>query len=266
MVPADGKRQRLKCVVLIPVFNDWKSLSLLLIELDDVLHHQGISVDVVIIDDASSECCEDTVFGSRRFVAIEKIQVLELSRNLGHQRAIAVGLAYLEANIPCGCVLIMDADGEDGPQDVPRLIEKCEEVGYRKIVFARRAKRNEGSLFQLFYSTYKGMYRLLTGHSIAVGNFSIIPSAVLRRLVSASDAAGHELFHLSQYLLARACVGANRNDLGNFDARSRGLPFGISGHVSGEPRCVKHIVLHQSLLVVPAHSAVQSALGSRAFC
>ena len=64
--------------------------------------------------------------------------MLQLRRNLGHQRAIAVGLAYAEEHDPCDVVVIMDGDGEDDPKDVPRLLACCRQAGGREIVFAER--------------------------------------------------------------------------------------------------------------------------------
>ena len=46
--------------------------------------------------------------------------VLRLRRNVGHQRAIALGLTYLQVEAGCEAVIVMDADGEDRPADVPR--------------------------------------------------------------------------------------------------------------------------------------------------
>jgi glycosyltransferase involved in cell wall biosynthesis len=187
----DGSAQDSKLVVLIPVFNDWRSLGLLFHELDRVLASRSMKVEIIVVDDASNESFDSAQLAQQSFLAIEKISVLELTRNLGHQRAIAVGLAYLAANVHCRCTLIMDADGEDDPRDVPRLIETCEASGFTRMIFARRAKRNESRIFKLFYTAYKGFYRLLTGHSIAVGNFSIVPFSVLCRLVSVSEIWNH---------------------------------------------------------------------------
>jgi polyisoprenyl-phosphate glycosyltransferase len=182
---------QLKLAILIPVFNDWPSFRLLMTNLDEALSRHQLSVEVVAIDDGSSISPRSFNFGFGQFAAVEKISVVELTRNLGHQRAIAIGLAYIEANIACLGVLVMDSDGEDDVEDVPRLLQRCQEAEWRKIVFARRAKRNEGRAFQALYWLYKKMFRLLTGQSIGVGNFSIIPCSILRRLVSVSEIWNH---------------------------------------------------------------------------
>jgi hypothetical protein len=43
-------------------------------------------------------------------------------RNLGHQRAIAIGLGYLKATVPGKFLIVMDSDGQDRPEDVRRLL------------------------------------------------------------------------------------------------------------------------------------------------
>lgn len=177
-------------LILIPVFNDWKSLELLLINLDQVLQERNIPADVLVVDDASSMSA-DKHFIPSKFKAINRIDILELKRNLGHQRAIAVGLSYVEANRNCKAIIVMDGDGEDAPIDVLKLIDKCAIEDYEKVVFARRSQRSESQFFKLFYITYKWLYKLLTGHEIRVGNFSIIPRKALQRLVVVSEIWNH---------------------------------------------------------------------------
>lgn len=180
-----------RILILIPVFNDWKALEMLLGNLDSALQGGGTPVEVLVVDDASIDSYAFSKFTVPPLTAIEKVSLLELKRNLGHQRAIALGLAYVEANVDCQAVLVMDGDGEDDPKDVPRLIEKCAAEGFRKVVFARRSKRSEGLLFRFFYNVYKSFYRLLTGQEMRVGNFSIIPREILSRLVVVSEVWNH---------------------------------------------------------------------------
>ena len=177
-------------LILIPVFNDWEALELLLTQLDKTLYNSNLKVNILVVDDASSVPLYDG-FMSSDMSAINKIEILELRRNVGHQRAIAIGLAYIESNISCEAIVVMDGDGEDTPKDVLRLIEECQNQGYEKVVFARRGKRSETWTFKLFYFFYKGLYKLLTGHNIRVGNFSIIPHKILRRLVVVSELWNH---------------------------------------------------------------------------
>jgi polyisoprenyl-phosphate glycosyltransferase len=175
--------------ILIPVYGDWDSLRILIEKLDEQLSTHALRARLLIVDDGSPEQRRDLVRGS--LAAIDEIRILTLHRNLGHQRAIAVGLAYVQDHLPCQAVVVMDADGEDDPADVPRLVAKCIDEGGTRIVFARRGRRSEGVRFVFFYVLFKTAYRLLTGMDMRVGNFSVIPFSILQRLVVVSEIWNH---------------------------------------------------------------------------
>jgi hypothetical protein len=177
-------------VVLAPVYNDWAALQLLLPRLDSELARHRLRARVVLIDDASFEPMpQELIHGE--LDAITEIRVLTLRRNLGHQRALAVGLSYVQERIPCDAVVVMDSDGEDNPADVPRLVAELAAREGRTIVFAQRIRRSEGFTFTFLYRLYRLAHRVLTGIPVQVGNFSIVPSALLDRLVVVSDLWNH---------------------------------------------------------------------------
>jgi hypothetical protein len=176
-------------VVLTPVYNDWSAVRLLLPLLDAELARQRLKARVVLIDDASFEPRPERLLSD--LDAITEIRVLTLRRNLGHQRALAVGLSYVQERIPCEAVVVMDADGEDNPSDVPRLVAEMAAHEGRTIVFAQRIRRSEGFIFTFLYHLYRLAHRVLTGIPVQVGNFSIVPSALLDRLVVVSDLWNH---------------------------------------------------------------------------
>jgi polyisoprenyl-phosphate glycosyltransferase len=178
-----------KLIILMPVYNDWGALSLLLPLLDQQLKNAGHKVEILLVDDGSTT--NPLKDFAKPFDAIITIDVLSLKRNLGHQRAIAVGLSYIEANQPGASVIIMDSDGEDDPKDVPRLIRACAANSGEKIVFAARTKRSEGAAFTFFYHLYRFIHFLLIGIRVRVGNFSIVPPHALKRLVAVSELWNH---------------------------------------------------------------------------
>ena len=178
-----------KLILCIPVYNDWEALEVLIERLDHELAMLEAIVSILIVDDSSTETVP-TEF-SKAPSNIAKIEVIHLRRNLGHQRAIAMGLAYIYANYECQAVLIMDGDGEDDPKDVKTLIDLCRKREFRKIIFAKRSKRNDGIIFKLGYRSYKIVHYLLTGLRVEVGNFSIIPYPLLNRLMGVSEIWNH---------------------------------------------------------------------------
>jgi polyisoprenyl-phosphate glycosyltransferase len=175
--------------ILMPIYNDWDALSLLLPILDRELKSDGLTAGILIVDDGSTETGPENF--AARFESIKTVDVLSLRRNLGHQRAIAVGLSYIEANQPQCSVVIMDSDGEDDPKDVPRLVRECIANRGEKIVFAARIRRSEGWKFTFFYHLYRLIHFLLTGVHVRVGNFSIVPPSALKRLVAVSELWSH---------------------------------------------------------------------------
>ncbi|MFN3324369.1 MAG: glycosyltransferase [Bryobacteraceae bacterium] len=176
--------------VLIPVFNDWESLRLLVRQIDDALADSDWAPRLVIVDDGSTEPLPADLF-PRELRTLLQIHHVELRRNLGHQRAIAIGLFFIHAHLDAAAVLVMDGDGEDRADSIPALLDAFDAAGGRSVVFAARAKRLEGPVFQLSYHLYRAVHRLLTGISVRVGNFSVLPPQALARLMGVSDLWNH---------------------------------------------------------------------------
>ena len=176
--------------LLIPVFNDWPSVEALLRDLDAALADHAISADLLVVDDCSHTAVPDAL-PSTPPKAIVGIDVLRLRRNLGHQRAIAIGLAFLFARDQSRPVLLMDGDGEDRPADVPVLFEEFRGLGGTRVVFASRTRRSESRWFRLCYGMYRAVHRVLTGISVRVGNFSVLPASALSTLVVVSELWNH---------------------------------------------------------------------------
>jgi glycosyltransferase involved in cell wall biosynthesis len=187
----NGAARPCDTVVLTPVYNDWASLRLLLPKLDAACAARGLRVEVLAVDDASTLPAAELDLKGARFGAVGRVSVLELRRNSGHQRAISLGLAYVEEETDFGTVVVMDADGEDDPDDVPRLLDALAEAGRDRMVFAHRERRSEGLVFRLFYLLYRKLFALLIGRNVQFGNFSAVPRPVLRRLVSTSEIWNH---------------------------------------------------------------------------
>ena len=179
---------RCPTLALIPVYDDWEVLRLLLLDLDAEFARQRRSISILAVDDGSRA---PHGLNGLRFVAIQSVQILHLRRNVGHQRAIALGLAYVEARLACDTVVVLDADGEDTPEDATRLLDRAASEGAAKVVFALRRERSEGPVFRLFYVLYRTAFRILTGQKIRFGNFSVIPRVALRKLVAVSEIWNH---------------------------------------------------------------------------
>ncbi len=179
-----------RIVILIPLFNDWEAADLLLDGLDAVFAHSRLPAEVLFVDDGSTEAAPGS-FAQRRFTALRSIDILRLRRNLGHQRAIAVGLVFVYENRPAQAVVVMDSDGEDRPRDIKALLERFEQDRAGSIVFAARSKRLERLPFRILYHLYRFIHLLLTGDAVRVGNFSVVPFECLAKLVVVPEVWNH---------------------------------------------------------------------------
>lgn len=178
-------------IIAIPSLNDWAAIAKLLLLIDEVNLEKGkISTEVLIIDDCSSESIPDFLV-HQWYRQIQAVNILRLRRNLGHQRAIAIGLCYIYEHLKCDLVIVMDGDGEDNPFEIERLIRVFQANDHQKIVFARRSKRSESRTFKFFYFIYQKLYQLLTGKTLAVGNFSLLPYSLLKNVVVVSEIWNH---------------------------------------------------------------------------
>jgi polyisoprenyl-phosphate glycosyltransferase len=179
-----------RVVILVPVFDDWESLTRLLRELDATLRSVAIPCRVTIVDDGSTATPPNELL-HQNYTHLQKVELVRLRSNLGHQRAIAVGLAHLnKSGVPESVVVIMDGDGEDRPEHITRLVSALAEQ-QSGVVFAARTKRMEGFFFRVMYFLYRLVHWLLTGVPVRVGNFSALSSSLLPQLLVRHDLWNH---------------------------------------------------------------------------
>lgn len=175
--------------VCVPVYNDWACAVGLLQGLDEVAAELRQPVDVLLVEDGSSEQVPPWIELPLRHLS--RVEVLHLRRNIGHQRAIALGLAYLHSTASQGLTVVMDGEGEDDPRSLPALLARSEQLGHTRVVFASRGTRTEGWIFRTGYWLFRLLHLLLIGRSVRVGNFSLIPPRLLPRVVGVSEIWNH---------------------------------------------------------------------------
>jgi len=179
-----GHPNALKTIaILCPVYNDWECLISLIKDISRCYSTSKYKFTIVVVDDGSIAPQPSMSIGLHTSAnCVESIDIIRLALNLGHQRAIAVGLSYIAKQMTVDAVVIMDSDGEDRPEDI-QLLLSAGLTHPRSIAFAQRGKRTEGFAFQLGYFAYKLLFMLLSGRSITFGNFSLLPLFAVRRLV-----------------------------------------------------------------------------------
>jgi hypothetical protein len=168
-----------KFKILIPLYNDWKSVSKLLNEIDSQTNNWDAEVSIVIVNDASTE--KESGLESI-FKKIKSVKILNMKKNQVHQRCIATGLKYICENEDFDRVIIMDADGEDRPEELNDFFKKAKENPNMTIT-GNRFKRSEGFVFKVLYEVHKLLTLIFTGKLIKFGNFSCLPKNHVQQLV-----------------------------------------------------------------------------------
>ncbi len=171
-----------KFIILIPLFNDWKSVSRLLNEIDQLVNNWNVEVSIFIVNDASTEKRSGLEFN---FKKIKLVKILNMQKNTMHQRCIAVGLKYICKNENFDRVIIMDADGEDRPEELNDFFNKAQENPNMTIT-GNRFKRSEGIIFKVLYEVHKLLTLIFTGKLIKFGNFSCLPKTHAEQLIRKS--------------------------------------------------------------------------------
>ncbi len=168
-----------KLKILIPLYNDWKSVSKLLKEIDSQTNNWDSEVSIIIVNDASTEKRSGL---ESIFKKIKSVKILNMKKNQVHQRCIAAGLKYICENEDFDRVIIMDADGEDRPEELNDFFKKAKENPNMTIT-GNRFKRSEGLVFKILYEVHKLLTLIFTGKLVKFGNFSCLPKNHVKQLV-----------------------------------------------------------------------------------
>lgn len=143
-----------KYSLVIPVYNEEKSIPELYRRLSTVMDDLGESVELILVNDGSRD---RTLLLLRELHQKDsRICYLSLARNFGHQIAVTAGLNFVRGQ----AIIILDADLQDPPELIPLLIEKWQE-GYH-VVYAQRTKRRKEGWFKRLpaYVFYRLLRRL----------------------------------------------------------------------------------------------------------
>jgi dolichol-phosphate mannosyltransferase len=165
--------------LVIPVYNEVEVLSVLYHRLTQVMEGLGESYEIIFVNDGSEDGSLPLLRDLR--AGDERVKILGLSRNFGHQVAITAGLDHSSGQ----AVVVLDADLQDPPEVIPQLVDQWRK-GY-DIVFAVREKRRGEGLFKrataaLFYR----LLRRLTSTEIPVdaGDFRLMSRKAVDTLKS----------------------------------------------------------------------------------
>jgi len=167
-----------KYIILIPVYNDWQSVFKLIQNIDLQLNDE--LVEIIIVNDASTEKYEENLTSISK---IKSVKIINLNNNGGHRRAIATGLKYCKDNLEFDCIIPMDGDGEDRPEEIKEFLNQIKNSNGIPIV-GERIKRSENLLFKCCYQLHKLITLTFTGKSIKYGNFTCLPKTTVEKMIN----------------------------------------------------------------------------------
>ncbi len=165
-------------VILLPVFNDWASANLLIKKINQFFLNKNFLINILIVNDYSSDKIN---LNKKNLRKIKSIKVLNLSKNVGSQTAIYVGLKRIKADKK-SILIVMDSDGEDDYLKLKILIQKIIDED-NIILFASRSKRLEPVYLRILNQLRLIVTLILTGKYLNMGNFSAFNLKNLKKLL-----------------------------------------------------------------------------------
>lgn len=172
----------MKLSVVVPIYNEEEVFPELIRRLTMVVDEiEGGPHEMIFVDDGSVDrswsLLEEAASNDVR------IRALQLSRNFGHQAALAAGMDAITGEV----AVFMDADLQDRPEEIPRFLKTMNE-GW-DVVYAQRIKRKEPLWLK---SSYKLYYRLLYVLSdvrmpLDAGDFAVLSARVVDEIRSSPE-------------------------------------------------------------------------------
>jgi len=170
----------MKIKILVPVYNDWQSVSKLLDEINNLSISPEFQISIIIVNDASNHDRQDE---DKNLENIHSIKILNMKINQGHSRCIATGLRYIHEKEDFDYIIPMDGDGEDRPEEIQEFLNQIKNSNNRTIV-GERIKRSENLLFKVCYQLHKLITLTFTGKTIKFGNYTCLPKTTVEKMIN----------------------------------------------------------------------------------
>jgi glycosyltransferase involved in cell wall biosynthesis len=163
--------------IVIPVYNEAEILPSLYARLVGVMDRLREPYEIIFVNDGSHD--ESPRFLEDFQAKDERVRFLSLSRNFGHQIAITAGLDYSSGQ----AVIVMDADLQDPPEVIPRLIEQWRE-GFDIVFAVREQRRGEGFFKRATAAVFYRLLRHMTATEVTLdaGDFRLMSRKAVETL------------------------------------------------------------------------------------
>lgn len=212
---------------ILPTYNDWKSISILLNQIEKYLKKIKNTYKVLIINDNSSEI-NNFKFNRNKF--FKEIEILNLRENIGSQKAIATGLKYVSKNKKDinEKFIIMDSDGEDDPKKILNIIDLIKKNEKTEIITMNRSIRKESLFFSILYEIHLIITFLITFNYIRFGNFSFLSKKIINKVTKKNDLWLAYSATIKKYFFNRHSILASRRK--RISGKSKMSYLGLINH------------------------------------
>ncbi len=168
--------------VVIPVFNEELMVDQLLIETVSAIEKFTHYYEIILVDDGSKDATVSKILSFRK--QNEKVKLLMLSRNFGHQSAYTAGLAHAKGNF----IAMMDGDLQDPPSVIEAMYNKCKLEDF-DIVYGKRTERHETFKKKMSIKLFHFVFNKLSNINAPsnVGNFSVMNKIALEALLAQTE-------------------------------------------------------------------------------
>lgn len=163
---------RLDLSLVIPIFNEALTIPELYRRLQKTLQPLELNHEIIFINDGSSDNSLKLLKSLRQ--KDHRVKILSFSRNFGHMSAIAAGL-----NVSGGKkVVLMDADLQDPPEIIPKMLKATK--GF-EVVYGVKSKRKEGLVRRLLFTYFYRLLNFIAAHKMPLdaGTFSVLDRRVV---------------------------------------------------------------------------------------
>ena len=169
-----------KILILTPVYNDWENLNKLLLKINKIFQNEvKTKFELIVVNDHSSKNYNFKKFKMRM---VEKVTILNLFKNEGSQRAIGIGIKYINKNYKNNFkTIIIDSDGQDNPKIISKMLELSMKSPKYSLVIDR-GQRKEPLWFKFFYEFYCILIQFFCAKKIRFGNYSLLISKHLKKI------------------------------------------------------------------------------------
>lgn len=236
--------------VVIPVFNEAGNLAPLYQELQSVLDELAQPYEIIFVDDGSQDGSFDEL--CRLHAQDGRVRVIQFRRNFGQTAAFAAGFDHARG----GTIITLDADGQNDPADIPRLLD-TKVSGDFDLVIGWRTNRQESFVRRLLSKTAN----LLISRSSQI----VVHDRGCSLKVFDRDLAQHMRLYGQQHRFLPEIAGAVGANVAEVPVNDRSRRHGTSkyGAISRTPRVLLDMITVVYLLTF--FSSPMRLFGSLAF-